>query len=177
VIDIEIKCDTQEINKALGEFPEKIAKKVLRKGAFSGAVLVRDRLKIAAPIRREGIKGKYYGNKFDSRIRYPGFLRRMIGAKYNKKRSDKWTAVYNPKPLGMAYYGFFVEGGHRIGKRLSRSKMRAGTDRRGHVPAHPFMATVFRNAANESVNRMKVTMEQGILKEWASTGFQGFARP
>ena len=177
MIDVTIEVDTKQTDAALKSLPEKIAKKVLRQGAFAGAKLIRDRVKSATPIRREGTRGKYYGRMGNSLIRYPGLLKRMIGAKYNKKVSSKWDVRYNVKPIGPAFYGFFVEGGHRVGKRPSRSRIRMGMDKRGQVPAHPFMAPVFRNAANEAIARMKTVIEQGAMKEWASTGFQGFARP
>jgi hypothetical protein len=164
-----MNIDMSRVKEGLSRFPDEVAKKVLRGGTFAGAKLVRDRVKHGAPIRREGIKGKYYGRSGDSRIRYPGFLKRMIGAKYSREKSNKWQVVYNTKPMGAAFYGFFVEGGHRVGRRPSKARIRVGMDNRGWVQAHPFMEPVFRNAANEAVARMKTTMETGIVREWKNT--------
>jgi hypothetical protein len=176
VFDFTIEIDTRAVNDGLRSLPDKIARNVLRRGVFDPAKFIRDRVRIAAPTRRETPAAKYYGKAWDSRIRYPGFLKRTIGAKYNAKRSNKFDVRYNVRPLGYAFYGFFVEGGHRIGKRPGKAKSRLGMDRRGHVPPHPFMAPVFKNAANEALERMKTVMLQGIYKEWAATGFKGFAR-
>lgn len=176
MIDIEIEVDTREIDAALKTLPDKLALRVLRQGVFAGAKILRDRSKVAAPVRREGIRGKYYGRTGATLIRYPGYLKRMIGAKFSRKRSSKAQSVYHVRPIGPAFYGFFVEGGHRIGKRPSKSKIRRGLDNRGWVPAHPFMEPVFRNASNEAIERMKTVISQGVLREWAMTGFKGFAR-
>lgn len=176
MIDITLEVDTRQIDEALKSLPEKLAARVLRQGVFAGAKLIRDRVKQAAPIRREGMRGKYYGRTGSQLVRYPGYLRRMIGAKYAAKRSSKGDVRYHVRPIGPAYYGFFVEGGHRIGKRSSKGKVRAGGDTRATVPPHPFMEPVFKNAANEAIARMKTVIEQGALREWASTGFKGWAR-
>lgn len=186
MIDITIEVDTKEIDAQLKSLPEKLAARVLRQGVFSGAKLIRDRVKRAAPIRREGKRGKYYGKWGAQLIRYPGYLKRMIGAKYNARQSNKWQATYNVKPMGPGYYGYFVEGGHAIVRGNKERNRRQRELRRGlrfgssfkMVPAHPFMEPVFRNAANEAIARMKTVISQGVLREWAMTGFKGFgARP
>lgn len=176
MIEIDIQIDTKDTDAALRSLPDQLANKWLRKGVFEGAKIMRDRVKRSAPIRREGIKGKYYGKTLDQRLRYPGFLQKSIGAKYAAKRSSKTDVRYHVKPIGQAYYGFFVEGGHRIGRRPSKGKIRTGQGMRGQVPPHPFMEPVFRNAANDAIARMKTVIEQGAYREWAATGFKGWAR-
>ena len=176
MIDINIEVDTRQIDEALRSLPDKLARLVLRKGVFAGAALVRDRVKRGAPIRREGVKGKYYGRTGSQLIRYPGYLQRRIGAKYAAKSSSKFDVRYHIKPIGQAFYGFFVEGGHRVGRRISKARKIVYGDTRRTVPAHPFMEPVFKGAANEAIARMKIVIEQGAYKEWAMTGFHGFAR-
>jgi len=183
MIDLVVKVKgLDEVKRGLESLPDKIARGVLRKGTLAGAKLIRDRVKIAAPIRREGRLYKKTGRNLASKgmlaeMRAPGYLRSHIGAKYRRQVSTKFTARYGVRPIGPAFYGFFVEGGHKIGKRPSRSIKRIRGDARGSIPAHPFMAPVLRNATSETIEAMKKVFIRGVLKVWTDTGFQGSARP
>lgn len=172
MIGFDVQIDTKDLERDLQSLPEKLARKWLRKGVLEGAKFLRDRVRQGAPIRREGVRGKYFAKSGDQRIRYAGFLRRNIGAKYAKERSSKFDVRYHVRPIGYAFYGFFVEGGHRAGKRSSTNR-KSTAAARSVVPPHPFMEPVFRNAANEVIARMKTVIQQGAYYEWASTGFQG----
>ncbi len=154
----------EEINRALGELPGKIANKVLRKGVSAGAMLLRGAIRQVAPVRKEG------GAMKDGRM--PGFLKKNIGARYRRKVSQFGNIHYGIGPVGQAFYGYFVEGGHMIGKRKRYGRgiaeHNAGMKR---VPPYPFIIPKFNSMTTQIIDRTKEKLSEGIIKESRDLGF------
>jgi HK97 gp10 family phage protein len=147
----------EQINRALDELPRRIANKVLRKGVYSGAALLRGAIKREAPVRSESRLHKMSSGEF----RGPGFLRKNIRMKFRSKVSGPGEKHYIVGPLGQAFYGRFVEAGHKSGKR-GGGKM---------VPAHPFMIPTFNTMTSQITEKMKDGLTKGIIKEGMDMGF------
>jgi HK97 gp10 family phage protein len=147
----------EEINRALDELPRKIASKVLRKGVYSGAALLRGAIKQVAPVRTNTRPIKMSSGGY----RDPGFLKKNIKMKYRGKMSGPGEKHYIVGPLGQAFYGRFVEAGHKSGKRGS-GKM---------VPAYPFMIPTFNSMTGQITEKMKEGLTKGIIKEGMDLGF------
>ncbi len=167
----------EEINRALGELPGKIANKVLRKGVSAGAMLLRGSIRAAAPVRKTGgsklISWSRKRGAIGSTTRDPGYLKKNVGALYRRKVSSVGDIHYLVGPKGDAYYGYILEVGHVIGKRkrygLGIAEHNAGMKR---VPAYPFMVPVFNSMTSQIIDRMKEKLTEGIVKEGRDLGFQ-----
>lgn len=162
----------QEINRALQDLPFRIANKVLKKGVAAGAALLRDAIRKAAPVRKTGGEMKVSNSRGSgSAMRSPGFLRKNIKSLYRRKASGPGNVHYAIGPMGDAYYGYFVEKGHVIGKRKRYGRgiaeYNAGLKT---VPAHPFMMPVFNSQTNQIIEKMKDKLSEGIRKEGRDLG-------
>ncbi len=146
----------EEINRALWELPGKIANKVLRKGVSAGAMLLRGAIKTAS----------------EPRVK-TGFLKQHIGARYRRKVSKFGDIHYSVGPVGQAFYGYFVEGGHVIGKRKRYGRgiaeHNAGMKR---VPPYPFIIPTFNSMTTQIIDRTKEKLSEGIVKESRDLGFK-----
>ena len=165
-VTIEVK-GLEEVKRALAEFPSRIARKVLRSSVAAGGMLLRGEIRNAAPVRSAG--GMMKTGKGE--MRGPGYLKKKIGARYRRRVSSFNEIHYSVGPTGQAFYGYFVEGGHKIGKRKRYGKG-AGTDARGSVPPQPFMIPAFNRMTAPIIDRMKEGLIAGAMKEWAGVGFK-----
>lgn len=158
----------EEIDRALAELPNRIANKVLRKGVSAGGMLLKAEIKKVTPTRQ--VAGAMNTNKKESRM--PGFLKKNIGARYRRKVSRFGDVHYGVGPVGQAFYGYFVEAGHAIGKRKRYGRGIAATNAsRPMVPAHPFMIPTFERMQSGIIERMKEGLTKGIVKEGGDLGF------
>lgn len=168
MIIVEVK-GLEEINRALTELPPRIAMKVLRRGVYAGAALLRGAIKEAAPVRQDG-KPKKLGVSLSKwgTTRPPGYLKKNIGTPL-KKRQPFGQRVYSVGPIKAAFYGKFVEFGHRAGSRKTKSGLQQiiGTISR----PHPFAIPAFNSMHQQIVDRMKERLAEGIEKEWIDLGF------
>lgn len=166
-IDIKI-TGLEEVKRMLGELPKKVARKVLRKGVMSGAGFLRNEIKKTAPVRQgyRFMQTSRYG------IRTPGHLKKNISARFRRKSSGDTEIHYSVGPRGQAFYGFFVEAGHRVGRRRKN-----GVDKRVMVPPHPFMVPQFENNKDRIIDRIKRKLVEGIVREGEAMGLKGDARP
>lgn len=156
-----------EVNRALAELPYRIARKILRKGVAGGASLLRSEIRRNTPIRSQGGSKK---TKKGER-RGPGFLKRHIGYRYLRKRSNRFEVHYSVGPRGQGFYGFFVEEGHAAGKRKKYGRGITKATGLKMVTGHPFIVPSFNRMAAPIVERMKDKMVEGILKEGQKLGF------
>lgn len=156
----------EEINRGLQSLPGKIARKVLRKGVFAGADLLRGRIEQAAPVRSTGGAMKMSSGG----SRGPGYLKKHIGAKF--KRGKFTEATYRVAPFGQAFYGNFVEQGHAAGKRKKYGRGVTVATGLKMVPAHPFIMPTFNSMTNQIIDRMKEKLSDGIKKEIEEAGLR-----
>lgn len=152
-LQVELK-GFEEVKEALGELPGRIARKVLRKGVYAGAAFLRGEIRTAAPIRRDSGLRRAKGGP-----RAPGYLKRKIGARYRRKVSSATEVHYMVGPIGYAFYGWFVEAGHKGGKS-------------GWVDPHPFMVPRFEANVGLVTEKTKQALMDGIMKEGEALGFK-----
>lgn len=143
-----------EINRALEQLPGKVARKVLRRGVAAGAMLLRKEIKKQVPIRKTGYLGPKTLGKGQQETRLPGYLKKKISARYNKRRSKYTEVHYDVKPLGWGFYGYFVETGH------------------GSATPKPFIIPTYTRVTTPIIDRLKEKLTEGILKEGKKLGFE-----
>lgn len=178
IIDIKI-TGLEEVNKALGQFPPRIANKVLRLGAAAGARVLRKAQKQAAPVRRTGsaklISWSVRTKRGQSDFRGRGFLKKNIKSRLSKRLSKKGVKIYGVGPTGDAYYGYILERGHRVGRRPNRSGLQAERDHLAPspktVPPYPFLIPTYRQMIFPIIKAIKDKLSEGIVKEGAKLGF------
>jgi HK97 gp10 family phage protein len=158
----------EEINRALGELPAKIANKVLRKGVTAGAMLLRGAIRKAAPKRNEASQKKMSKGG----TRGPGFLSKNIGARYRRKVSRFGDIHYGVGPTGQGFYGYFVEAGHAAGKRKKYGRGITASTGLKMVPPHPFILPTFNSMTQQVIDKTKEKLSEGIVKESRDSGFQ-----
>lgn len=157
----------EDIRKGLAELPPRVALKVLRKGVYAGAALLRGAVKQAAPVRSYGGQKKMSSGG----DRQPGYLKKSIGAKF-KKGEGQNVKTYRVGPYGQGFYGYFVEAGHAAGKRKKYGRGVTAQTGLRMVPAHPFIMPVFNSMSNQVVERMKEKLSELIVKEGQEMGFK-----
>ena len=165
MIELEVK-GLDEVNRMLAQLPFRVGKKVIRKATFAGAVLLRQAIKDAAPVRggltlKKMSKGGY---------RSSGFLKKNIRAKL-KKRQGPHQVIYMVGPMGQAFYGKFVEEGHAAGKRKKYGRGITEATGLRMVPAHPFIMPTFNNMTTQIITKMVDKLNEGVLKEGKALGF------
>jgi len=166
---ITIKVEgLDKIKSALSELPSKVSRNVLRKGVSAGGMLLRGEIKNAAPVRSDGRMMKTSSGE----MRGPGYLKKHISARY-RKRSSSFTEIhYGVGPAGQAFYGYFVEAGHKIGKRKRYGRVTEYNSARGNVPEHPFMIPTFNRMTGAIIEKMKDNLAAGIIGEGLKLGLK-----
>ncbi len=168
IITIKVK-GLQEIKATLEELAPRIARKVLRAGVSAGGMLLRGEIKNSTPIRSDG-KMKKAGN---GELRGPGYLKRKISSRYRKRASSFNEVHYMIGPAGQAFYGYFVEGGHKVGAKKKYGRgIAAANAGRADVPPHPFIVPAFNRMTAPIIDRMKSKLSEGIIKEGGELGFK-----
>ena len=169
----------EEINRALAQFPKRIANKVLKAGAAAGGRVLYKAQRAAAPVRQTGsaklISYSTRSGRGQSDFRGKGFLKKNIKSRYIKKRSGPGIKIYGVGPVKDAFYGYIVERGHRVGKRPSKkvqSMEQAGTMQSPKMVApHPFLIPTFNANIIPITRAIKDKLSEGIVKEGAKLGF------
>lgn len=172
-----------ELKALFARVSEEVGKRALRRGVSAGAKIVKAAIQSAAPV------GNYPTHGRGSKRRPSGTLKRAIITKFAREKSDATQATMlvtvrqgrrgAKKKLAAsrdAYYGKYVERGHRIvprskrigtyrGKALYRktitARRKAAT---GRVPPHPFMAPAFAASKDRAVAAMVSTMTAELQK-------------
>lgn len=157
----------EEIKKGLQSLPGKIAQKVLRKGVYAGAALLRGAIRQAAPSRTAGREMKMSSGG----TRLPGYLKKHIGAKF-RKGQGMGAAIYRVAPFGQAFYGNFVEQGHAAGKRKKYGLHVTAATGLKMVPAHPFIMPTFDSMTYQIIEKMKGKLSEGIKREIEGVGLK-----
>ena len=174
---IDIKIDgLEEIHRALLQFPNRVANKVLTAGARAGGAVLRKGQRAAAPVRKTGsaklISWSTRAGRGQSDFRGRGFLKKNIKSLLRKKKSKRGVKVFGVGPYGDAYYGYIVERGHRVGKRPSAKVQAAGVaEGVKHVPPHPFLIPTFYQLVPQILRATKDKLNEGIVKESKKLGF------
>jgi hypothetical protein len=162
----ELRAKFQQISKDVGT-------KVLRRGSAAGALLLRDAVKEAAPIRKSI---KRYG-----RFRVPpGTLKAAAIRKFIRQESTPTQSFYivtfrqgkrYQKSGRDAFYAKWVERGHRVVPRRPkgfigslRSFKRLGPPPTRFVPGRFFMARAVEANAGNAAQRMVGAMDVEIRK-------------
>jgi len=167
----EFKVEIKGLDRllyALKMFPEKFARKQLRKGVAAGGFVVRKAIRAAAPVRKGGGPKKISWSKkggggwlASDDVRHPGFLKKKIGSRYRKHVSTKWDVHYGIGPIGPAYYGYIVARGH-------------ATKGGGFVQARNFITPAFEGVRTDAIRAMIRKTEDGLIKEAKILGFKVF---
>jgi len=172
----------RELQDALKQLPDNIAKNVLRGAVASGAAVIRDQAKSNAPV--------YHGDVSKGHPP-PGTLKRSIYIKQIREFSDLHRQVFfigvrrgkqfrNQGKKGNlsqdAFYWTWVEFGHywHSGKSIT-TKSERGKLYRGEsfhegaqfVLAHPFLRPAFESQKDNAVEQMKAYMTKRIPDEVA----------
>lgn len=174
-VKVEIK-GLDKLQMALSQLPDRVARKVLRRGVAAGGYVVRRAIKAAAPIRRTGGLMKISWSKKGSKgeaagRRAPGFLKKKIGSRYRRQVSSKWEVHYGIGPVGPAYYGYIVATGHVLGKRKKYGRGVTVATGLKMVPAYNFITPAFESVVGPTGRAMKLKVQEGILKEAKTLGF------
>lgn len=171
MIDLDWKIKgAQELNQAMQVLPRKIASKVLRQSVSAGAVFLRNEIKKVTPIRKEPGPKKAKG----SELRYPGYLKRKIGARFKKKKSSYFVKHYKVGPIGYGFYGRIVEGGHVAGKK--EKTFFRGSKSQGWVRGYPFIEPTFQKFTSRIIDRVGEKMGEGVIKEAKKLGIRTWGR-
>lgn len=158
-----------EFAAALRALPVDIEKKVLRKSAISGARVVRDRIKVTAPVASAIVRR---GSKPAT---LPGTLKRAIVLKFAPERSSNEAQTYvvavrhgnrQQKYNRDAFYWLWVEKGHRI--RQSRKGPSTG-----EVPPHPFFVPAYRATADQARQTMADAGGVALAAAITAAGLKG----
>lgn len=173
-----------ELKALFARVSEQVGKTPLRKGVSAGAKIVKGAVIAAAPVGEYPIRGR--GSK---RGHQAGTLKRAVITKFAREKSSATQATMivtirqgrpgSKKKLNAsrdAYYGKFVERGHRIvprsnrigtyrGKALYRKSItRRRRDAAGRVSARPFMGPAFAGAKDRALDAMVSTMTEELKK-------------
>jgi HK97 gp10 family phage protein len=168
----------RELDQALSQLPDELARKILVGAMRKGATVVRDEAVRLAPRHAGPYEGKKAGGKNPRR---PGTLResitvRMVAA---KGTYDAVTARLSVKKI--AWYGRLVEFGHRIVPRLPagdgvrgsaasmarRHARKAARAAGRNVPPHPFLRPAFDSRSAEVVRVVSDVVGTQIARTWA----------
>lgn len=149
-----------------------VGKNSLRKGVSAGAKVVKAAVKSAAPLRKQIV-----GRRGSKPGRAPGTLKAAVIIKYVREQSGPDQALMivtvrqgragsKSKLVASkdAYYGKFVERGHRIVTRRGKSVRKAQRTSGGIVPPHPFMAPAFARSKDQAVSAMVSVMAEELKK-------------
>ena len=164
------------INRALLRLPSNVANKVLSRGAQAGAYVLRKAQRAAAPVRQTGGPKRVSWSKKSGKygaFRGPGFLKKNLKALRSRKKSGPGVKVYGVGPRGDAYYGYIVERGHRIGKRLATKKLRAMEDPLSvkRVPPQPWLIPTYNRMHLPIISAVRDKLTEGIETETKKLGF------
>ncbi len=174
IIDIKI-TGLEEVERALLEFPKRIANKILRQGAAAGGRVLAKAQKAAAPVREVGtaklISWSVRSKRGQSDFRGRGFLKKNIKSRFRRKLSGRGVKVYGVGPTGDAYYGYIVERGHRVGKRTRSGSDTTLSGNVRTVPPYPFLIPTYNQMTFPIIRAVKDKLNAGIVKEGAKLGF------
>ncbi len=157
-----------ELNQRLLALPQLMQTKVLRGAMLAGAKVVRDTAKANAPLG-PGPKRRYNGN-----ITPPGVLKRSALVKFDKSNSNGTQVVYlatfrkgrkQQKANRDAFYASWVEFGHKIVPRKSKSGKGIALRRRGatgRVPPHKFLTPAFNSTQSQVLQVIENKIRAGV---------------
>jgi HK97 gp10 family phage protein len=153
---VEIKIEgLRELDAALQKFAGNLSEKFLLQGVSVGAKVIQDAIKAGAPVRSEGGQKRITAGH-PGATRGPGFLRSRILRRRVQKQSGT-TISYTIGPNRGAFYGMFVEKGHRPPHRASalrRAKARHVELGTRATAAHPFIRPALSASKNAAVDAM-----------------------
>lgn len=167
-----------ELTAKLREMPDNINRNALRAAVSSGAALVRDETKLRAPVKSGVLRRSLYIKQ----VRELSELTRQtffIGARQGRKEQ----AVGKKRLNRDAYYGKWVERGHRIVARFKgkytdykirgRGRLTGLAVRRaapiGYVPPQPFLYPAFLAKREAAIDSMAAKLRERI-ERYRTTG-------
>lgn len=168
MIEAELK-GYEEVKQALSLLPERLTAKVLKQAVGKSAAIVRNQLKMEAPVRKTTDWKRF--KKSGAWFRGPGFLKRNIKSRYRRRVSTKYEAHYGVGPSGDAFYGYIVARGHIVGSRTAAKRKRSRGLAVKFVPAKDFITPVFNRMAFATTENLKKHLSEGIIREGKKLGF------
>lgn len=168
--EVQSFAGLKELQEALKQLPDRIAKNVLRGAVSAGAAVVRKQVVANAPLwtgpvgkghpkpgtLKKSIYQKQIG-ELSNNVKQTFFVGARRGKGYREKGQD-------------AYYASWVEFGHFFvpprPKGVTRKAHRK-ENRSKFVPAHPFIRPAFESKKVEAVEAIKAYLEKRIPDEVA----------
>jgi HK97 gp10 family phage protein len=168
----------EELERKLAELDKKVARKISSKAVRAGAKIILAEAKRRAPVGTDGKASS--GKKHKA-----GTLKRSLKVRSAKKRNGTIRFQVQTKDgdyKGEAYYGAFVNYGHKTGSRkaikrskvgsLARSKGQRGrtkgvyqvSDTRRQIPGNPFMLAAFLAKKQQATDAITSTIQTGIAE-------------
>lgn len=154
----------KELQAKLKELPRAMENKILRKGCRAGAKIIQARAIELCPV---------WQGEADQFHAPPGTLKANIKVRAGKRRRGRVSVVVRSGAAtfqGEDYYGGFVEWGHRIGRRPGKATEGTYLDKRGSVPAKPFMRPALDETLGPATEAVRVEVVRGVNAEAAKTG-------
>ncbi|MGH9523169.1 MAG: HK97-gp10 family putative phage morphogenesis protein [Terriglobales bacterium] len=170
----------KEFGVKLDLLPKEVEKRIVRTSLKAGVEVFRRGLRSKAPVRKDGGPKKLKAGK----TRAPGYLQKHIGrwfvtdaalrlrggsakseAEALSKIGSEHFAALVTGPTASAFYGLFVEKGHRNVPRGHALTRRALREEFGgsSTPAHPWLRPVFDELSQAAIDAFVYSLTTQII--------------
>lgn len=161
-----------QLERALHELPPRIGKRVINQALRAGAKVVAEGARQLVPVQSGRLKRSIKVRALRRSRRSFG-VSVQTGAVGGRGGRLSTSELGGLRAGGDAYYGGFVEFGHRIGRRKGHAAALKNVQRlnRGgatHVAAHPFERDAMDERRGQVIETVNTLTAQGIEREFAS---------
>ena len=143
----------EQIEKALLNLDRKLARKIVRKALRPALKPILAKARALVPVES-------------------GALRKSLKLATGRRKRGEFKMIVWSGEKGMklntgeAFYGAFLELGHKYGKRPSKSVNKKTGDSRAIIPAKPFLRPAFDAGKERMIKMTEDGIIKGILEAW-----------